>query len=107
MWFVASMGGLLFLFYIFIVYNLFIFSSIQKMSPIYSSIHQSNHPTTQLPAVAEFSTNESMGHSADRLAAAFQVSRAEQVGVGRWNCLAGGGGGVGEGGWKGCVWGRR
>lgn len=32
----------------------------------------------ELPAVAEFSTNESMGHSADRLAAAFQVSRAEQ-----------------------------
>lgn len=32
----------------------------------------------ELPAVAEFSTNETMGHSADRLAAAFQVSRAEQ-----------------------------
>lgn len=32
----------------------------------------------ELPAVAEFSTGESMGHSADRLAAAFQVSRAEQ-----------------------------
>nr|VZI37650.1 unnamed protein product [Spirometra erinaceieuropaei] len=31
-----------------------------------------------LPAVAEFSTNESMGHSADRLAAAFDVSRKEQ-----------------------------
>ncbi|XP_059151702.1 trifunctional enzyme subunit beta, mitochondrial-like [Physella acuta] len=32
----------------------------------------------ELPAVAEFSTNETMGHSADRLAAAFQVSRREQ-----------------------------
>jgi len=32
----------------------------------------------ELPAVAEFSTNETMGHSADRLAAAFNVSRAEQ-----------------------------
>lgn len=32
----------------------------------------------QLPAVAEFSTNEVMGHSADRLAAAFAVSRLEQ-----------------------------
>ena len=33
----------------------------------------------QLPAVAEFSTNETMGHSGDRLAAAFNVSRQEQV----------------------------
>ncbi|KAF6024914.1 HADHB [Bugula neritina] len=32
----------------------------------------------ELPAVAEFSTNETMGHSADRLAAAFEVSRQEQ-----------------------------
>ena len=32
----------------------------------------------ELPAVAEFSTNETMGHSADRLAAAFNVSREEQ-----------------------------
>lgn len=32
----------------------------------------------ELPAVAEFSTNETMGHSADRLSAAFQVSRQEQ-----------------------------
>lgn len=32
----------------------------------------------QLPAVAEFSTSETMGHSADRLAAAFAVSRREQ-----------------------------
>ncbi|XP_075771854.1 trifunctional enzyme subunit beta, mitochondrial isoform X1 [Pelodiscus sinensis] len=32
----------------------------------------------ELPAVAEFSTSESMGHSADRLAAAFAISRVEQ-----------------------------
>jgi acetyl-CoA acyltransferase len=32
----------------------------------------------ELPAVAEFSTNEVMGHSADRLAAAWGVSRLEQ-----------------------------
>lgn len=31
-----------------------------------------------MPAVAEFSSNETMGHSGDRLAAAFGVSRAEQ-----------------------------
>ena len=33
----------------------------------------------ELPGIAEFSTNEVMGHSADRLAATFAVSRAEQV----------------------------
>jgi len=32
----------------------------------------------ELPAIAEFSTNETMGHSADRLAAAFGVTRQEQ-----------------------------
>ena len=32
----------------------------------------------QLPGIAEFSTNEIMGHSADRLAAAFGVGRGEQ-----------------------------
>ncbi|KNC48633.1 3-ketoacyl-CoA thiolase [Thecamonas trahens ATCC 50062] len=32
----------------------------------------------ELPAVAEFSTNEVMGHSADRLAAAFDISREAQ-----------------------------
>jgi len=32
----------------------------------------------ELPAVAEFSTGETMGHSADRLAAAFKVTRQEQ-----------------------------
>lgn len=32
----------------------------------------------ELPPIAEFSTNEVMGHSADRLAATWKVSRAEQ-----------------------------
>lgn len=32
----------------------------------------------ELPAVAEFSSGETMGHSADRLAASFKVSRQEQ-----------------------------
>lgn len=32
----------------------------------------------ELPAVAEFSSNETMGHSGDRLAASFKVSRREQ-----------------------------
>ncbi|XP_030054500.1 trifunctional enzyme subunit beta, mitochondrial [Microcaecilia unicolor] len=34
--------------------------------------------TPELPAVAEFSTSETMGHSADRLCAAFGISRVEQ-----------------------------
>jgi acetyl-CoA acyltransferase len=32
----------------------------------------------ELPAIAEFSTNEVMGHSADRLAATFGITRTEQ-----------------------------
>lgn len=32
----------------------------------------------ELPAVAEFSTGETMGHSADRLAASFNISRKDQ-----------------------------
>jgi len=32
----------------------------------------------ELPAIAEFSTNETMGHSADRLASKFNVTREEQ-----------------------------
>merc|ERR1719244_949154 len=34
--------------------------------------------TPELPGITEFSTNETMGHSADRLAATFNVSRLEQ-----------------------------
>ena len=32
----------------------------------------------KLPAIAEFSTDETMGHSGDRLAAAFGISRKDQ-----------------------------
>ncbi|KFQ28958.1 PREDICTED: trifunctional enzyme subunit beta, mitochondrial [Merops nubicus] len=45
-------------------------SLISKIRPDYFA--------PELPAVAEFSTSETMGHSADRLAAAFAVSRREQ-----------------------------
>ncbi len=37
-----------------------------------------NFFSTELPAIAEFSSNEVMGHSADRLAATFNVTRKEQ-----------------------------
>ena len=43
-----------------------------------SRLLSSNPLMPELPAVAEFSTNEVMGHSGDRLAAAFNVSRQEQ-----------------------------
>ncbi|ELW62754.1 Trifunctional enzyme subunit beta, mitochondrial [Tupaia chinensis] len=39
-----------------------------------------NFLSPELPAVAEFSTSETMGHSADRLAATFAISRLEQDG---------------------------
>ncbi|NXY79336.1 ECHB enzyme, partial [Glareola pratincola] len=45
-------------------------SLISKIRPDYFA--------PELPAVAEFSTSETMGHSADRLAAAFAISRLEQ-----------------------------
>jgi len=34
---------------------------------------------TQMPAVAEFTSNETMGHSTDRMCATFGISRREQV----------------------------
>lgn len=37
-----------------------------------------SHFAPELPAIAEYSTGEVMGHSGDRLAAAFNVSRLEQ-----------------------------
>ncbi|XP_011307773.1 trifunctional enzyme subunit beta, mitochondrial [Fopius arisanus] len=37
-----------------------------------------NHFVPDLPSVAEFSSGETMGHSGDRLASAFGISRAEQ-----------------------------
>ncbi|KFV78637.1 hypothetical protein N308_04284 [Struthio camelus australis] len=45
-------------------------SLISKIRPDYFA--------PELPGVTEFSTNETMGHSADRLAAAFEISRVEQ-----------------------------
>ncbi|XP_055858836.1 trifunctional enzyme subunit beta, mitochondrial [Episyrphus balteatus] len=49
---------------------------MQKLSLL--STIRPNFLIPELPAVAEFSSGETMGHSADRLAAAFQVSRKEQ-----------------------------
>ncbi|CAL7934370.1 unnamed protein product [Xylocopa violacea] len=48
----------------------------QKLS-LLSSIRPKDF-LPDLPTVAEFSTNETMGHSSDRLATAFQVTRKEQ-----------------------------
>merc|ERR1712223_1840758 len=45
-------------------------SAISKLRPSWLA--------PELPAIAEFSTNETMGHSADRLAATFGVTRQEQ-----------------------------
>lgn len=42
------------------------------------STFRPNFLVPELPSVAEFSSGETMGHSADRLAAAFNVSRQEQ-----------------------------
>lgn len=49
----------------------------QKLSLI-SQMLSPSALTPELPAVAEFSTGETMGHSADRLASAFSISRKEQ-----------------------------
>ncbi|XP_031632349.1 trifunctional enzyme subunit beta, mitochondrial [Contarinia nasturtii] len=51
-------------------------SVVQRLS-LLASIRP-NFLIPELPAVAEFSSGETMGHSADRLAAAFKVSRQEQ-----------------------------
>merc|ERR1712010_100529 len=48
-----------------------------KMLGLLSKIRM-DHLKPELPAIAEFSTNETMGHSADRLAATFGVTRKEQ-----------------------------
>lgn len=52
-----------------------------KTLPARLSLFAKIRPSTlipELPAVAEFSTNETMGHSGDRLSAAFGVTRKEQ-----------------------------
>ena len=43
-----------------------------------AKVFSSKPLTPEAPAVAEFSTNETMGQSGDRLAAAFGISRREQ-----------------------------
>merc|ERR1711953_1460331 len=48
-----------------------------KMLGLLSKIRM-DHLKPELPAIAEFSTGETMGHSADRLAATFGVTRLEQ-----------------------------
>jgi len=48
-----------------------------KMLGLLSKIRM-DHLKPELPAIAEFSTGETMGHSADRLAATFGVTRQEQ-----------------------------
>ncbi|XP_053962113.1 trifunctional enzyme subunit beta, mitochondrial [Anastrepha ludens] len=49
---------------------------VQKLALL--STLRPNFLIPELPAVAEFSSGETMGHSADRLSAAFKVSRKEQ-----------------------------
>ncbi|XP_029032107.1 trifunctional enzyme subunit beta, mitochondrial [Osmia bicornis bicornis] len=51
--------------------------SVKQKLALLAGIRPS-HFIPDLPAVAEFSSNETMGHSGDRLAAAFGVSRREQ-----------------------------
>lgn len=51
--------------------------TVQQRLALIASIRP-NYLIPELPAVAEFSSGETMGHSADRLAAAFTVSRQEQ-----------------------------
>jgi len=52
--------------------------SVPAKLGVASKILSANPLNLELPAVAEFSTNETMGHSGDRLAAAFGVTRREQ-----------------------------
>lgn len=51
--------------------------SVQQKLALLASIRP-NYLIPELPAVAEFSSGETMGHSADRLAAAFGATRKEQ-----------------------------
>ncbi|CAF0779589.1 unnamed protein product [Brachionus calyciflorus] len=52
--------------------------SVPDRLGLLAKIPSSKPLSPELPAVAEFSTNETMGHSGDRLAAAFGVTRREQ-----------------------------
>jgi acetyl-CoA acyltransferase len=51
--------------------------SLQAKLSLLSTLRPA-HLAPELPAIAEWSSNETMGHSADRLAAAFEVGRKEQ-----------------------------
>ncbi|XP_022913759.1 trifunctional enzyme subunit beta, mitochondrial [Onthophagus taurus] len=51
--------------------------TLQQKLQLFSSIRP-DYFVPELPAVAEFSSGETMGHSADRLAAAFGATRKEQ-----------------------------
>uniref|UniRef100_A0A2K6DW11 Trifunctional enzyme subunit beta, mitochondrial n=1 Tax=Macaca nemestrina TaxID=9545 RepID=A0A2K6DW11_MACNE len=50
----------------------------RKMRKLMLDLNKAKSVAPELPAVAEFSISETTGHSADRLAAAFAVSRLEQ-----------------------------
>jgi len=52
--------------------------SVPAKLGVLGKILQSNPLMPELPAVAEFSTNETMGHSGDRLASSFGITRREQ-----------------------------
>jgi len=52
--------------------------SLPARLPLFFQMMKPKNWVPELPAVAEFSTNETMGHSADRLCAAFNVTRQEQ-----------------------------
>jgi len=63
------------------VYDVCIAGGVEFMSDVpirHSRKMRPDYLAPELPAIAEFSTNETMGHSADRLAAAFGVTRQEQ-----------------------------
>ena len=55
-------------------------STLSRLSTMFGALKSLG---LELPAISEFSTNETMGHSGDRLAAAFGVSRKEQDDFGR------------------------
>jgi acetyl-CoA acyltransferase len=51
--------------------------NIQQRLPLFAQMLKPKLWAPELPAVAEFSTNETMGHSGDRLASTFGVTRSE------------------------------
>lgn len=53
--------------------------SVAQAVQIFFKDFKPKHLSIEVPSIAEFSTKEVMGHSADRLASAFGVTRKEQV----------------------------